>query len=175
MSTRWVAVGLLLTILFQGLVLSAEYLGAVHPLWTGQEIRLKTVPVDPRSLFRGNYARLRYEISSVPVSAIENPDRIRNDEPIFVRLKRGEDGIHDFDGAFLSAPESGLFIRGRVIRPRSSSGRQLQVRYGIEAWFAPKEKALQLERDLGRGALAVVMISASGRATLAAIEKQPVP
>ena len=33
------------------------------PLWTGKEIRVKVVPVDPRSLFRGNYARLNYDFS----------------------------------------------------------------------------------------------------------------
>ena len=34
-----------------------------HTLRTGREIVLKTVPVDPRDLFRGDYVTLRYDIS----------------------------------------------------------------------------------------------------------------
>jgi uncharacterized membrane-anchored protein len=35
---------------------------AVH----GTRVWLRTVPVDPRDLFRGDYVRLRYEASTVP-------------------------------------------------------------------------------------------------------------
>ena len=34
-----------------------------HAAVDGKEIRVKVVPVDPRSLFRGNYARLNYDFS----------------------------------------------------------------------------------------------------------------
>jgi uncharacterized membrane-anchored protein len=65
MTKRLIPAAVLMAIAFQIVVLAGEYLGAVYPLWTGQEIKLKIVPVDPRSLFRGNYARLGYSISTV--------------------------------------------------------------------------------------------------------------
>ncbi|MBT3870270.1 MAG: GDYXXLXY domain-containing protein [Gammaproteobacteria bacterium] len=46
-------------------VLVGMYVTAALPLWTGAEIRLATAPVDPRSLFRGNYALLSYDISEI--------------------------------------------------------------------------------------------------------------
>ena len=54
---------LLAAILFQFFVLTGMVAVAAMPLLSGTEIKIKTIPVDPRSLFRGNYARLRYEIS----------------------------------------------------------------------------------------------------------------
>ena len=62
MNKKLILILLSIVIAFQIFVLAGEYTNAVYPLWTGQEIKLKTVPVDPRSLFRVNYARLRYEI-----------------------------------------------------------------------------------------------------------------
>jgi uncharacterized membrane-anchored protein len=62
--------GLVIIICFQVVILLCVYLNAVTPLWSGREIKLATVPVDPRSLFRGNYARLRYHISDIPAADI---------------------------------------------------------------------------------------------------------
>ena len=46
--------------------------GRAAILRDGQEIVLKVEPVDPRDLLRGDYVRLGYEISSIPVSRISN-------------------------------------------------------------------------------------------------------
>lgn len=173
MNKGLIAGGLGLAILFQIGVLAVEYLAAVYPLWSGQPVKLATLPVDPRSLFRGNYARLRYGISTIPAAELDDARGIRNDEVIYVRLKKADDDIYGFAGASLERPNSGLFIRGRAIRSVAGDGAQLGVRYGIEAWFAPKNKAQQLERDLRQGAVAVVMIAENGRATLASIEPDP--
>ena len=43
---------------------------AALPLWTGKEITLKTVAIDPRSILRGEYAQLRYEIGAIPDDAL---------------------------------------------------------------------------------------------------------
>jgi uncharacterized membrane-anchored protein len=68
MTLRATITGLVLVSVLQIGILAFEYLGAVYPLWSDVSVRLKTVPVDPRSLFRGNYAQLRYEISRLPMS-----------------------------------------------------------------------------------------------------------
>jgi len=167
MNRKKIAACLTLAIAFQLTVLAAEYLGAVYPLWTGKEIRLKVVPVDPRSLFRGNYARLRYAISSIELKVQGEKGRVRQGDFVYVKLKPGPDEFFVVDGASFERPESGAFIRGRLqapdIRP---DGGKYEVRYGIEAWFASPEKAVAMEKELRRGAMAVVMVSASGKATL---------
>ncbi len=160
-------IGLSAVILLQIVVLVAEYVNAVYPTWTGQEIQLKTIPVDPRSIFRGNYARLKYEISEIPGTTINTSRIPRNGEVVFVLLNRDRNGICSYNTASLEKPKNGLFIRGRI-KKYSSRNKQgsYQVRYGIEAFFAPKEKALLLEKELRDGTLAVIMLDRSGKAAL---------
>ena len=42
-------------------------------LKNGREIVLPIVPVDPRDLFRGEYVRLGYDISTVPAMLLSGP------------------------------------------------------------------------------------------------------
>ncbi len=168
MKKKTVLIGLILVVGLQISVLAAEYLNSVLPLWTGQEVLLKTVPVDPRSLFRGNYARLNYEISTIDrASILEMTEkyRLRNGEIIYVMLQPGENGVHEYAGASLQKPGSGQFIRGRTHYTGWNS-EKIDVKYGIEAFFAPKEDALALEKELRTGAIAKIMLSGSGSATL---------
>lgn len=153
--------GLLSAIALQVLVLAMVYGGAVYPIITGQEIRLKTTPVDPRSLFRGNYARLNYEISRLDAPDINRA--IRTNEVVYVKLKQDKNGLYIADGVSLEKPSEGLFILGRNESETSGS---LRIRYGIEAFFAPKTKALALEKALRNKGVAVVMLASNGKATL---------
>ncbi|PIE45610.1 MAG: hypothetical protein CSA45_01770 [Gammaproteobacteria bacterium] len=167
MNKKYLITGLFAVILFQLFVLVGEYANAVYPIWTGKAIKLKTVPVDPRSMFRGNYARLRYEISQIPGDSINHKKTPRNGEIVFVSLNIDKDGIASYNGASLEQPQQGYFIRGRIkndsSRHKSSTYR---VNYGIEAYFLPKEKALRLENRLRDNAIAVVMLADNGKATL---------
>lgn len=158
---------LLLMVLIQIAVLAGMVLNALVPLWTGTAVYLKTEPVDPRSLLRGNYARLRYGISTIPTSEFSHPDRLRHGEVVFVALHETGD-ISTFLGVSARKPESGAFIRGRLRNPSVYDEFQY-VEYGIEAYFAPKAKALRLERDLLESARAKVMIAPSGKAALVAV------
>lgn len=167
MSKKTIAMGLMIVIVLQIMVLASEYLGAIYPLWTGEEIRLKTIPVDPRSLFRGNYARLRYGISTIEGKDLSEKKDLRNGEVVYVKLKPGADGLYVFDGASLEKPGSGLFIRGRLQGKLSQRNSVMyDVRYGIEAYFAPKEKALALEKELRGSGVAIIMVAGTGKATL---------
>ena len=167
MSKKTITMGLMIVIVLQITVLASEYVGAIYPLWTGEEIRLKTFPVDPRSLFRGNYARLRYEIAAIKGTDLGVKRTLRNGEVVYITLKPGADGLHVFDSASLEKPGSGLFIRGRLHRKHVQRDSVMyDVRYGIEAYFAPKKKALVLEKELRGGGVAIVMIAGNGKATL---------
>ena len=173
MSRRWVTRGLLATLLLQLGVLAAEYLNSVYPLWTGREIRLETVPVDPRSLFRGNYVRLNYKISEIELPEAIKAEGLRWNEAVYVKLRKGRNDLHVFDGASLTRPESGLYIRGRLQFPFFNQAEQAyRLRYGIEALFAPEEKALALEEHLRDGGVAVIMLANNGKAALKAVVEE---
>jgi len=162
MNRSTIIIGLGVAVALQVCVLSGMLVKATIPLWTGTKIHVKTVPVDPRSMFRGNYARLNYEIGQLPMSALKEFKSLRIGEIVYVSLKLSKDGLYTFADAALNQPTEGVFLRGRVI------SRQVpyQVRYGIEAFFAPKNKALQLEQDLRNGGVAVLMVTDSGEVAL---------
>lgn len=159
-----ILLGLIIAILFQLVVLISMVGLAALPLWTGTEVKIKTIPIDPRSLFRGNYARLRYEISQLE---IHTDKVIRNGEIVYVLLNQADDGIYIFSATRLDKPDSGIFLRGRINNKRySEKGHVFDINYGIEAFFAPKQKALALEDKLSDGGIAVLMVSKSGKARL---------
>lgn len=161
---------LVLVILFQGGVLAMVYLNARIPAWTGEAVRLKTVPVDPRSLFRGNYALLRYDISRIPAADVNRDGKPRPNQRVYVTLIPQADGIYGYGGVSFNPPSNlppgARYIRGRIKKPGHTRSGTYGITYGIEAWFAPKQKALALEKKLRTGATAEVWITDAGKAAL---------
>ena len=173
--------GLAIAIFLQAQILAGLYVLSALPLWTGTEIVVKTVPVDPRSMFRGNYARLRYDFSSVPVAELveQARGRLRVGEIVYTELKKTATGSYEPGKTFLKKPDSGVFLRGRIqklpyyYRRRNSNNAltgTVTVKYGIEAFFAPKEEALRLERELRSSASAVLMVDSNGKARIKEIK-----
>ena len=160
-----ISTGLLVAICFQFLVLSGMYVSAAIPLWTGSEIKVKTIPVDPRSMFRGNYAQLRYDFSRIKSTHFPDNASLRNGEIVYILLKPGDDDLHEFSGVSLVKPNSGVYLRGRVKNGRYRRD-VYQVKYGIEAFFAPEKDALALEKNLRDGGIAVLMVSSNGTARI---------
>ncbi|WP_444921794.1 GDYXXLXY domain-containing protein [Microbulbifer sp. CnH-101-G] len=151
----------------QFFILVGMYVKAQMPLWTGELVRVKAIPVDPRSLFRGNYAQLNYDFSRVAKSALAGDRRVREGEVVYVSLKKAPSGLYEFSGASLDKPSEGVFLKGRVVGRNAWRAKLFyRVKYGIEAYFAPKAKALQLERELRDGGIAELMVAPSGQVTL---------
>ena len=109
-----IALALAAAIALQAIVMAAMVASAAMPLWTGAEVRVATLPVDPRSMFRGNYARLNYDFSTLPEDALDGVREFRAGEVVYVSLESGEDGLHRYAGASLERPAEGVFLRGRI-------------------------------------------------------------
>lgn len=159
-NRQFLVIGLTLTIGAQMLTLATEYLTSVWPLWFGTPVILKTAPVDPRSLFRGNYVRLNYDISTFNKNFTK--ENFKRSEVAYVTLKE-KDGVFIATGLHREKPKSAVSIRGRVAQVGSS----YRMKYGIEAYFMPKEKALKAERSLRQGADAEVYLLDNGKAAIA--------
>lgn len=160
-NRRLLGAGLLLTLGLQLAVLGTEYLSSIWPLKYGQPVLLKTQPVDPRSLFRGNYVRLAYTISSVDKSLAQEP--FRRHEVVYVALKQ-EGRYHVASALLHEPPEQGPFIRGRV----RWAGSSYRIDYGIEAFFMPKKKALETESAVReKESWAQIYLLDSGKAAIA--------
>lgn len=162
-NKRFLFIGLTLTISFQMFVLATEYLSSVWPLWFGSPVTLKTAPVDPRSLFRGNYVRLNYDISTIDKELSKGT--FKKNAVGYVTLKE-EGDVFVATGLYHEKPESTLFIRGRVIGGVNG----YRMKYGIEAYFMPKEKALQAEKSVRQGANAEIYILPSGKSAISKLD-----
>lgn len=155
----WIIVALQLLVLV-GLVTMKE-----RTLASGTTVMLKTHPVDPVDVVRGNYVALTYDISSVQVE-----DPVKVGETVFVALYGGADGANTGTRAFTSTrdiPDGQIFIQGTV---EQASGSSATVRYGIETYYAPTERAQAIERELADGALALVALDENGRPSLCSVE-----
>ena len=97
-----------------------------YPLLTGTKVILKTQPIDPFDIFRGQYMTINYEISR-----IELPQGSKEGDIIYVSLKEGGDKIWHSEKISLTQPDTGVFIKGVA----KQSWRGLAVEYGIEQYF----------------------------------------
>ena len=116
-------------------------------LKTGDEVLLKTEPVDPRDLFRGDYVILRYDITridtadlSVDISDFSEGDRV------YVSLNVSSDKIGSVAKISLNKPADGIFLKGTVL---SIYSKNLAVEYGIESYFVPENRGKEIERNIG--------------------------
>jgi uncharacterized membrane-anchored protein len=159
-------------IVFQGLILTGMVAMAALPLVTGDEIQVKTQPVDPRDMFRGQYVRLGYAFSRIERHRLPAEADQRPGEVVFVSLTRAPDGSFEMAGASMQRPPQGPYLRGRV-RGRESGmveGQEfLRIEYGIEAYFAPGDVALVLEDELRDGGVATLRLASNGRARITAV------
>lgn len=152
-------------------------------LATGTEVVLKSEPVDPWDPLKGEYVRLRYNISTVPIPLTEGqePPYERGDA-IWVLLQKGEP-YWTVTALGKGRPEPGqdqVAVRARVdwvqwwSDPNEPKPAGLEARvnllYGIEAFYVPEGEGpgLEDERDgitvkakvdrFGRMALSQVLV-----------------
>ena len=139
-KTKFLWIGVFWLAMIGGFIISKQM-----TLWTGTEVFLKTVPVDPRDLFRGDYVVLRYDISTINLDAVpavyENIDDAVG-KKIYVLLDV-ENGRGKAGAVLVQPPTEGLFLKGTV---RSVYGNHLTIEYGIESYFVPEGKGREIER-----------------------------
>lgn len=116
---------------------------------SGESIRLRTAPLDPRDPFRGDFVRLNYAMTNLgqrQIRDVADINKLTKGTAIYAILKLGANGLAQFDYASLEQPDDGLYLRGRVQRSR---WRGLNVKYGIETYFVEQGQGKVLEQ--GRG------------------------
>ncbi len=125
---------------------------------TGTSVILETVPIDPRSLFSGDYVRLNYKISNIRVDEISGDKEFKRHDCVYVLLKEGDPywqplSIHRNKPV---APPGHVAIKGEVIylndviwnqeTQKSEKVKNINIRYGIESYFVPEGEGRGLER-----------------------------
>jgi uncharacterized membrane-anchored protein len=141
----FILIGVFWLVLIGGLVGFKQY-----TLFTGHEVLLRTVPVDPRDLFRGDYVILRYPFSTINLNEHGlDPDRAGGvGDMLYVALEING-GYATFASVHASAPD-GLHIKGRVASfsasgPAGEKQYDVEVWYGIESYFVPEGRGREIE------------------------------
>jgi uncharacterized membrane-anchored protein len=149
-------------------------------LRTGQIVYLRTAPVDPRDLFRGDFVRLHYEINSVRREgadadlAATKKARGRH-QVVYTRLQPAGEGLYEAAGTSTTRPADGLYLRGLTEdawRMGWRGGGHLFVKYGIEQLYVEQGSGRAIEKRRGtRDRLQVPMevevaVGSSGKALI---------
>lgn len=157
----FIALGIFWLIIIGGLIGYKEY-----TLKSGEVVVLKTIPVDPRDVFRGDFVALQYEISSPDSQRIvfERND-FKSGEKVYVGL--------DTSGKYAVAtsvssrrPRAGLFIKGTL---KDVRGDGASIEYGIESYFVPEGKGKEIEQYVGQTVDVKVAIDRFGTAVIKAL------
>lgn len=146
-------------------------------LRSGTEVLLKTAPVDPRDLLRGDYVILNYDISRVPAATLTDgpPNKSLDNQVLSVRLKKQDDGywgiVESSFGALetkadtvvlKSLPFNYVFYDDPVYRAEAIS-----VNYGIERYYVPEGQGHDLEQARNDNRVAIAArVSSSGSAVI---------
>lgn len=149
-------------------------------LRSGTEVRLATAPVDPRDLFRGDYVILNYKISTLDLTAIDGDKTFERNQPVFVRVAPGADGLAEAKGVYLARPAAagGALLEAKVTStgacvtnangdPDCNAGRRaIRVSYGLESYFVPQGTGRAIETTDKARIEIVAAVSGSGQAAI---------
>lgn len=169
----WVAIAAVA--LGQAAVLGWMIWDRVSLLANGREVVLEVIPVDPRSLFRGDYVVLGYDISRYTLPPGTKPPK-RN-APFYITLKKGAGETWQTVAGGTEPPRTvqpdEVVIQGRVdytTQPTLDNKQESVVvvlQYGIESFFVPEGAGRELEKMVGDKKIsAVIAIDADGRAAI---------
>lgn len=142
----------------------------------GKEIMLDIRPVDPRSLFRGDYVILNPEIARIRTQQILS--NIKRNDIVYVVLQAAANGtwsylsIHKVQPQNL--PSDRIALRGRVQsvwRHGQAAYTSVSLKYGIESYFVPEGTGMALEEQVRKGQIrAIVAVDDAGAAAIKGVE-----
>lgn len=152
----------ILVALLQTAVLGYMIESRASILRNGVDVLLKTVPVDPRDLLRGDYVVLSYDISNIPADKVTGgfPTEA-TDAQVSVRLEKQADGFWTISEASFGtlAPKEGTVIARSspfYFYPTPDNlASSVNVEYGIERYYVPEGEGLVLEEARNASALSV--------------------
>ncbi|WP_412049027.1 GDYXXLXY domain-containing protein [Hoeflea sp. Naph1] len=148
-------------------------------LRNGAEIILKTEPIDPRDLMRGDYVRLQFDEISRPDRALFSGEWPQQDRyaPMWLTLSVGEDRAATVTAISLEKPlnagEGTVLLKSEPVMLSADAGDQISqgqfaLKFGIERYYVPEGEGLEIEsaRNAGR-TTAAIRVSKAGAAQIA--------
>jgi len=109
MRWKFILLVLLQVALLVGMIAYRQYWVA-----TGERILLRTAPVDPRDIFRGDYVSLRYDISALDLDGLGVKGSFKPNETVYIILEKNQEGVFGAVSVSRGLPTGKRFIQGRV-------------------------------------------------------------
>ncbi|MGJ8570933.1 MAG: GDYXXLXY domain-containing protein [Hoeflea sp.] len=153
--------------------------GRAAILRDGVEVIVRTAPVDPRDLMRGDYVQLQYEdISSVDGSLFAGKMPAQEGlAALWLTLVAGDDGVSSVKAISLEKPDGNnageVYLKSKPFRWTKSemdgiANKRLSLQFGIERYYVPEGEGLAIEDARNdRRTTVAIRISAAGEAQIA--------
>ncbi|OCW58850.1 GDYXXLXY domain-containing protein [Hoeflea olei] len=171
----YIAAAISAVVLIGSLAQAIEHRASI--LRDGREILLRTEPIDPRDLMRGDYVRLGYaDVSSVSDDMVTGSwPSTETVQPVWLTLAADGDGIFTARSASFTRPENvaadEVVLKSLPVRVRAASGLRYsipQLDFGIERYYVPEGEGLEIEKAQNQGRTTVaVRVSAEGEPQIA--------
>jgi uncharacterized membrane-anchored protein len=166
-------------IIFPWVLLTLLFLRAILPIVFGKEYTIKTFPVDPRDLFKGNYVALSYEFSEVNLSQYKTifEENVNFEFGKDIYLYHIEDNgkliLKVISDTTQESQEDKILIKAIVMdsdvveNEAGSEKASLDLHAGIEEYFLPIDLALEAEKAVReQPVMARLAIDKSGNARI---------
>lgn len=173
------------------LILMSMTIPLILTLTQGTEIILKTIPIDPEDLFRGDYVSLNYEISEIDKGKLstdlkENFPSEADDYSsikVYTSLEKDADGYFKVKSVSLKKPQSDIYLKGSLYRYREYEEYIVNkdtpyedyqekfkyvyhIDYNIDKYFVPENSGRKFEKASEKGNILAVIKIYKGHALL---------
>ncbi|MCX7703675.1 MAG: GDYXXLXY domain-containing protein [Planctomycetota bacterium] len=139
----------------------------------GKTVYLKTVPVDPRSLFQGDYVILDYEISRLDSRELDEKRYYEKESRVYVKLRPHPEKKYWVPVSLTEKPpalqENEAVIRGKVKECEAMTEQDekggfkgwyyvYRIQYPIDSYFVPEGKGKPIEDAMRRSSEKEVLV-----------------
>lgn len=182
LSRRRLVIAAILAATMQTGILASMIREGTAILADGVPVTLRTVPVDPRDLLRGEYVVLSYDISRIESGQIVGDwPQAAGDAMLYVELAPEADGVwHPLIASFspLEPAKGNVVIRSRPFSylPSSPPPSSFSLEYGLERYYVPEGQGKELEKARNDSRILVdARIMPDGTARIASLRVEPEP
>ena len=132
----------------------------------GEEITLKTRPVDPYDIFRGAYVTLSYEEESIHSEKVDISDEVKYGDYVYVSFTKVGD-FHEVQQLTEHPPINKPYLKVKYLYP---DGFHHRVSFKLNRYYTNEKEALDLEQKVEK--LLVHIKVKNGRGVITGISEE---
>ncbi|MDX5382792.1 MAG: GDYXXLXY domain-containing protein [Rhodobacterales bacterium] len=155
LTRRWLVAAIITVALVQTAALAKMVTDRAALLRDGTEVVLETGAIDPRDLFRGHYTILNLSITRIDPARVKVDPQLEPGMPVYVVLGPGPDGYWQAENLLAAPPDSPVPVLRGVFEYALDS--EIILSFPIDRYFAPKDRALELEGINRDGRMGVIL------------------